>query len=509
MKSVSDQYFDQFTKKIKNKTQLEAVEVGLIKEIRDGVVIATGLNDVEYGELVEFENGSLGQVIDIDENHVGIIVLGKYEDLRSNQTVVRTNRQASIGVSDKLIGRVIDPLGNPADGLEKVSPTKYYPYEKIAPGVIYRKPVNQPVLTGIKAIDALIPIGRGQRELIIGDRGTGKTTIAIDTIINQKGKDLICIYCAIGQKASKVALLVDTLSRYGAMEHTIVVAANAADPVSLQYIAPYAACAIGEYFMDQGKDVLVVYDDLSKHAWAYRQISLILRRPAGREAYPGDIFYLHSRLLERACRIDEKYGGGSLTALPIIETLEGDVSAYIPTNVISITDGQIFLESDLFNKGIRPAINVGISVSRVGSSAQTKAVKKVASKLKLQLAQYREMAAFAQFESELDEETKKFIQRGARMTSLLVQGVHQLYSVAEETVLIWTANQGYFDHFPIDKINFYESRYLSFLKNRYSHLLAKIEEKKDFDEALEKEMKEAAEKFLAVEQQMSDESSSN
>jgi F-type H+-transporting ATPase subunit alpha len=509
MKSVSDQYFDQFTKKIKNKAELDEIEIGLIKEIRDGVVIATGLNDVEYGELVKFENGSLGQVIDIDEYHLGIIVLGKYEDLRSNQTIVRTNRQASISVSDKLIGRVINPLGNPFDGIEKVSSTKYYPYEKIASGVIYRKSVNQPVHTGIKAIDALIPIGRGQRQLITGDRGTGKTTIAIDTIINQKNKDMICIYCAIGQKASKVALTVNTLSRYGAMEYTIVVAANAADPVSLQYLAPYAACAVGEYFMDQGKDVLVVYDDLSKHAWAYRQLSLILRRPAGREAYPGDIFYLHSRLLERACRIDEKYGGGSLTALPIIETLEGDVSSYIPTNVISITDGQIFLEADLFNKGIRPAINVGISVSRVGSSAQTKAVKKVAGKLKLQLAQYREMAAFAQFESELDEETKKFIQRGARMTSLLVQGVHQLYSVSEETVLIWTANKGYFDNFSLDKISYYEVKFINFLRDRYAKLLKKIEEKKDFDEALEKEMKEAAEKFLAVEQQMSDESSSN
>jgi F-type H+-transporting ATPase subunit alpha len=509
MKPALDQYLNKITSRLEKRGLFEERQVGLAKEIKDGVVIASGLVDVEYGELVVFENGALGQVIEINENEIGIIVFGNYQETKSNQIIRRTNQEAKIGVSKNLIGRVIDPLGNPLDGMEKVIARDYYPYEKIAPGVIYRQAVNQPLQTGIKAIDALIPIGRGQRELIIGDRGTGKTTIAIDTIINQKGKDLICVYCAIGQKASKVALLVDTLTRYEAMEHTIVVAANAADPVSLQYMAPYAACAIGEYFMDQGKDVLVVYDDLSKHAWAYRQISLILRRPAGREAYPGDIFYLHSRLLERACRIDKKYGGGSLTALPIIETLEGDVSAYIPTNVISITDGQIFLENDLFNKGIRPAINVGISVSRVGSSAQTNAVKKVAKKLKLQLAQYREMAAFAQFESELDEETKKFIQRGARITSLLVQGAHQLYSVAEETVLIWTANQGYFDLFPIDKIGFYESKYLSFLKSQYSPLLEKIEEKKDFDESLEKEMNQAAEKFLAVEQQMQDESSSN
>jgi F-type H+-transporting ATPase subunit alpha len=509
MKSAPDRYFDQFNQKIKNVGELGSVEVGLVKEIRDGVVIATGLNDIEYGEMVRFENGSFGQVIDISENHVGIIVLGRYEDLISNQTVIRTKRQAGIGVSDKLIGRVIDPLGNVLDGLEKVDPSKYYPYEKIAPGVIYRKSVDQPLQTGIKAIDTLIPIGRGQRELIIGDRGTGKTTVAIDTIINQKNKDIICIYCSIGQKASKVALLVNTLKHYEAMEHTIVVAANAADPVSLQYLAPYAACAIGEYFMDQGKDVLVVYDDLSKHAWSYRQISLILRRPAGREAYPGDIFYLHSRLLERACRIDERYGGGSLTALPIIETLEGDVSAYIPTNVISITDGQVFLETDLFNKGIRPAINVGVSVSRVGSNAQTKAVKKVAGKLKLQLAQYREMAAFAQFESELDDETKKFIQRGARMSSLLIQGVHQLYSVSEETVLVWTANQGYFDNFPLEKIGYYEVKFINFLKDRYAKLLKKIDEKKDFDTSLENEMKKAADEFLAVEKQIGYESSSN
>lgn len=496
MKPFLDQYFKQLDNKLKKEDLFKDNQVGLIKEVKEGVVVATGLADVEYGELVEFENGALGQVIEIEEKKVGIIVFGQYEEIKSNQIIRRTHRQATIGVGEKLIGRVIDPLGNPLDGLEKIIPSGYYPYEKIAPGVIYRQPVNQPVQTGIKAIDALIPIGRGQRELIIGDRSTGKTTLAIDTIINQKDKDLICIYCAIGQKASKVALVVDTLSRYGAMGHTIVVAANAADPVSLQYIAPYAACAIGEYFMDQGKDALVVYDDLSKHAWAYRQISLILRRPAGREAYPGDIFYLHSRLLERACRMDDKYGGGSLTALPIVETLEGDVSAYIPTNIISITDGQIFLETDLFNKGIRPAINVGISVSRVGSSAQTKAIKKVAGKLKLELAQYREMAAFAQFESELDEETKKFIQRGARLTSLLVQGPHQLYSMAQQTILLWAATQGYFDKIPIEQISSFEQKLLHFCQKNYPSLLEKIEKDKDFDQKVEEKLKEAVEKFL-------------
>jgi len=491
--------FNSVLNLIQKLNQFEEGEVGLVKEIRDGIVISSGLSNVTYGELVLFECGVTGQVIDIDEEKIGIIVLGDYTQITANQLVWRTKKEAAIGVSNQLIGRIIDPLGNPLDGLKKIDFKKYYPYEKIAPGVIYRKPVNQPVQTGIKAIDALIPIGRGQRELIIGDRGTGKTTIAIDTIINQKNKDLICIYCAIGQKASKVALVIDTLHRFDAMKHTIVVAANASDPVALQYLAPYAACAIGEYFMDQGKDVLVVYDDLSKHAWAYRQISLILRRPAGREAYPGDIFYLHSRLLERACRMDDKYGGGSLTALPIVETLEGDVSSYIPTNIISITDGQIFLETDLFNKGIRPAINVGISVSRVGSSAQTKAIKKVAGKLKLDLAQYREMAAFAQFESELDEETRKFIQRGARMTNLLIQGLHQPYTLAQETILIWTANHGYFDAIPIEKINYYEQKYLRFLEKEYPQLLAKIEEKEDFDEKVEKKMQEAAEKFLVVE----------
>jgi F-type H+-transporting ATPase subunit alpha len=499
MKQPSNKYIEDFSKAIKNIDEENIGDLGLAKEIRDGVVIAKGLNNVEFGELVEFEDGTLGQVIDIAEEYIGIIILGKYENINSNQIIRRTKKQASIGVSNKLIGRVIDPLGNCIDGLGKITPTDFYPYEKIAPGVVYRHPVNQPVQTGIMAIDALIPIGRGQRELIIGDRSTGKTTIAIDTIINQKDKNLICIYCTIGQKASKLALVVDTLSRHDAMGHSIVVAANASDPASLQFIAPYAACAIAEFFMDQGKDVLVVYDDLSKHAWAYRQISLILRRPAGREAYPGDIFYLHSRLLERACRLDEKYGGGSITALPIIETLEGDVSAYIPTNVISITDGQIFLESDLFNKGIRPAINVGISVSRVGSSAQTKAIKKVSGKLKLQLAQYREMAAFSQFESDLDENTRKFIQRGARMTNLLIQKPHQLYSIGEQVILIWSANNGYFDQIPIGKVSYYKEKFIKFLNQKYKELINKINDTKDINEEIEKKIKIAIESFLSVE----------
>lgn len=491
-------YLQTIEKKVVSSKVTDYNQIGLVKEIKDGVVLATGLGDVALGELVEFENGVPGQVIDITENFVGIIVLGKYEELRSDMRVLRQKKQASIGVSFEVISRVINPIGEPLDELPPYKVDKYYLLEKIAPGVTLRKTVNVPLETGIKVIDALIPIGRGQRELIIGDRRTGKTTLAIDIIINQKGKNLICIYCAIGQKASKVALTIETLRRFGAMEHTVVVAANASDPASLQYLAPYAACALGEYFMDKGKDVLVIYDDLSKHAWAYRQISLILRRPAGREAYPGDVFYLHSRLLERACRLDEKYGGGSLTALPIIETLEGDVSSYIPTNVISITDGQIFLETDLFNTGIRPAINVGVSVSRVGSSAQYKAMKQVASKLKLDLAQYREMAAFVQFESELDEETRKFIQRGARMTQILTQDIHQPYSLAEEVAIIWVGDKGYLDNVPLEKIKKLESQFLSYLQNHHKKLMDLINKKKIIDDEIEKTLEKAVKEFFSI-----------
>jgi len=474
--------------KKKKKEEILVSEVGYVKEVRDGVVILSGLDAVSYGELIEFENGVLAYVVDLIEDAVGAIVLGDYLNIKEKDKAIALGKVLSIPVSSRLLGRVVDPLVNPLDGKEKIKEEKFYPIEKIAPGVIYRKPVSIPVQTGIKAIDVLIPIGRGQRELIIGDRGTGKTTLAIDTILNQKNENLICIYCAIGQRNSKVAQVIDLLEKKGAMDYTIVVSASASDSSSLQYLAPYSSMAIAEFFMDKGKDVLVVFDDLTRHAWAWREISLILRRPAGREAYPGDIFYLHSRLLERACRLDEKYGGGSITALPIIETLEGDVSSYIPTNVISITDGQIFLEADLFNSGIRPAINVGLSVSRVGGAAQTKAMKKVAGKLKLDLAQYREMAAFSQFESELDEETKKFLNRGAKLTQILTQKKNTPYSLAEEVVVIWAVNKGFADNIPTSEILKFEDELLKILSMSGKEIINVINKTKDFTEKEEKAM---------------------
>ena len=484
-----------FGKEEKKEKKL-VYEVGYVKEVKDGVVILSGLEAVSYGELIEFENGVLAYVVDLTKEEVGAIVLGDYLKIKENDKAFALGKILSIPVSLKLLGRVVDPLVNPLDGKEKIKEENFYPIEKIAPGVIYRKPVSVPVQTGIKAIDALIPIGRGQRELIIGDRGTGKTTLAIDTILNQKNENLICIYCAIGQRNSKVAQVVDLLEKKGAMAYSIVVSASASSPSSLQYLAPYSAMAIAEYFMDLGKDVLVIFDDLTRHAWAWREISLILRRPAGREAYPGDIFYLHSRLLERACRLDEKYGGGSITALPIIETLEGDVSSYIPTNVISITDGQIFLETDLFNSGIRPAINVGLSVSRVGGAAQTKAMKKVAAKLKLDLAQYREMAAFSQFESELDEETKKFLNRGAKLTRILTQKKNVPYSLAEEVVVIWAVNKGFSDNIPLNEILNFEEELLRSLATEGKNILTAINKNKDFSEKEEKEMEKLVKNVL-------------
>ena len=484
-----------FGKEEKKEKKL-VYEVGYVKEVKDGVVILSGLEAISYGELIEFENGVLAYVVDLTKEEVGAIVLGDYLKIKENDKAFALGKILSIPVSSKLLGRVVDPLVNPLDGKEKIKEEKFYPIEKIASGVIYRKPVSVPVQTGIKAIDVLIPIGRGQRQLIIADRGTGKTTLAIDTILNQKNEDLICIYCAIGQRNAKVAQVVDLLEKKGAMAYSIVVSASASSPSSLQYLAPYSAMAIAEYFMDLGKDVLVIFDDLMRHAWAWREISLILRRPAGREAYPGDIFYLHSRLLERACRLDEKYGGGSITALPIIETLEGDVSSYIPTNVISITDGQIFLETDLFNSGIRPAINVGLSVSRVGGAAQTKAMKKVASKLKLDLAQYREMAAFSQFESELDEETKKFLNRGAKLTRILTQKKNAPYSLAEEVVVIWAVNKGFSDNIPLNEILNFEEELLRSLATEGKNILTAINKNKDFSEKEEKEMEKLVKNIL-------------
>ncbi|PIY72271.1 F0F1 ATP synthase subunit alpha [Candidatus Roizmanbacteria bacterium CG_4_10_14_0_8_um_filter_33_9] len=484
-----DQYLDQIEKEIKNSSlSAKTEEIGFVEELRDGVVMARGLDNVSFGEIVEFQNGVKGYVIDLMEDLVGIIVLGDYLGINSGEQIRALGLTLSIPVSDEILGRVVDPLCQPQDNGKLIHPDKMYPVETIAPTVVYRKSVTVPLQTGIKAIDALIPIGRGQRELIIGDRGTGKTTLALDTIINQKSEKVICIYCGIGQKNSKIALVSDLLQKQGAMSYSVIVNASAADPVSMQYIAPYSACAIAEYFMDKGKDVLIIYDDLSKHAWAYRQISLILRRPAGREAYPGDIFYLHSRLLERACRLADSKGGGSITALPIVETLEGDVSAYIPTNIISITDGQIFLETDLFNAGIRPAINVGLSVSRVGGNAQTKGMKQVAGRLKLDLAQYREMAAFSQFESDLDEETKKLLNRGAKVTQLLKQEKNKPYSLAEQIVVLWLAYKGYLDTLSPEEVTIFEKKILETLKIKGSEIVKTLIKEKMISEDTEKKM---------------------
>lgn len=443
----------------------KAEAIGTVLEIGDGVARVAGLSEVMAGEMVEFENGAIGVALNLEEGEVGVMLLDETGTLGEGATAKSTGKILSVPVGEGVIGRVLSPLGLPIDGKGDVKAVAYYPVEKIAPGVITRQSVNQPLQTGIKAIDALIPIGRGQRELIIGDRQTGKTAIAIDTIINQKGQGVICIYVAIGQKESKVARIVAELTRSGAMEYTTVVVAGASDPSALSFIAPYAGCALGEYFMDQGKDVLVIYDDLSKHAVAYRQISLILRRPPGREAYPGDVFYVHSRLLERSAKLNKENGGGSLTALPIIETQAGDVSAYIPTNVISITDGQIYLESDLFYKGIRPALNVGLSVSRVGSSAQIKAMKQVSGTLRLDLAQFRELEAFSQFGSDLDEKTRTLIERGRRAVEMLKQPQYAPLPVEKEVAVLYALTRGHVDDVAVVDINRFEREFLSYLDN--------------------------------------------
>lgn len=486
---VFDSYIADLEKELATrKSDKKAEEVGYVQEVKDGVVSLTGLSNASYGELIQFETGVTGMVIDLLPEIVNVVVLGEYTAITAGQVGKATGTILSVPVGEKMIGRVVNPLGQPVDKDVSIETKDRAPIEKIAPGVITRKSVSEPLQTGIKAIDALIPVGRGQRQLIIGDRGTGKTTLAVDTILNQKDQNVICIYCAIGQKNSKTNSIIELFKERGAMDYTIVVNASAADPASLQYIAPYAATAIGEYFMDQGKDVLVVYDDLTKHAYAYRQISLILRRPSGREAYPGDIFYLHSRLLERACRLNEDYGGGSLTALPFIETLENDVSAFIPTNVISITDGQIFLETDLFNSGVRPAINVGASVSRVGGSAQTKAMKQVAGKLKLDLAQYRDLAAFSQFESELDEETKKFLARGVRATQILKQDKFSPYKLGAEVAIIFALTRGHLDEVESDQIPKFEETFIELLQTKGKDLLARIQKQKKLEEQDEKEL---------------------
>ncbi|HVB60406.1 MAG TPA: F0F1 ATP synthase subunit alpha [Ktedonobacteraceae bacterium] len=444
--------------------ETEVASVGTVIAVQDGIARVYGLQDVQYLELVEFtRSGIMGMAFNLEEETVSCPVLGDYTQIQEDDEVRTTGNVVSVPVGDALIGRVVNPLGAPIDDRGPIATTKTRPVERVAPGVITRQGVDTPVQTGIKAIDSMIPIGRGQRELIIGDRQTGKSAIAIDTIINQKGKDLICIYVAIGQKNSTVARTVDILDRHGAMEYTIVVVAGASEPAPLKYLAPYAGCTIGEEFMESGRDALIIYDDLTKHAEAYRNISLIIRRPPGREAYPGDVFYLHSRLLERAARLNEDYGGGSLTALPIIETKANDISAYIPTNVISITDGQIFLETDLFNAGIRPAINVGVSVSRVGSSAQTQAMKQVAKSLRLDMAQFRELAAFAQFSSDLDKATKASIDRGQRLTETLKQPQYQPVPVEKQVMIIYAATNGYLDNVAVDKVTVWEAAFYRYM----------------------------------------------
>ncbi len=476
------------------KLKTSSQNVGIVTEIGDGVARIEGLSDVQSSELLDFGDGISGLALNLEQYNVGAVIFGDFTKIKQGSEVKTTGQILEIPVGEVLLGRVVNALGEPVDGKGSVKSSKKYPVEKIAPGVITRQSVNTPLQTGIKAIDAMIPIGRGQRELIIGDRNTGKTTIAIDTIINQK--DVVCIYVAIGQKTSKVAQLVAKLEEAGAMDHTIVVVASASDPATMQYIAPYSGCAIGEYFMDLGKDVLIVYDDLSKHAWAYRQMALLLRRPSGREAYPGDVFYLHSRLLERAARLNKDYGGGSLTALPIIETQAGDLSAYIPTNVISITDGQIFLESDLFFAGIRPAINVGLSVSRVGGSAQNKAMKGVAGQLRLDLAQFRALQAFAQFSSDLDPATKAQIERGRRLTEVLKQPSYSPVPVEEQIVILWAATNGYLDEIEVDKVRDFEQKYIANIKLRDKKLLTEIKEKKQLDEKMTKALEKATKEFV-------------
>jgi F-type H+-transporting ATPase subunit alpha len=525
MASITELRPDEITRILEQQlagtlTSKELEDTGVVLQVGDGIARIYGLTEVQAGELIEFESGERGIVLNLEEDNVGTVVMGRTENIHEGDRVKRLYRVASIQVSEKMLGRVINPLGQPLDGKGPIEGPFYEsPYERKAPGVIFRQPVNQPLQTGIKAIDAMIPIGRGQRELIIGDRSTGKTAIAIDTIINQRenyerGEPVYCIYVACGQKASTIAQIVSTLEKYGAMPYTIVVAAAAADPAPLVFLAPYAGAAIGEYFRDSGRHALIIYDDLSKQAAAYREVSLLLRRPPGREAYPGDIFYLHSRLLERAAKIissdtvaaqmnnlPESFrpivkGGGSLTALPIIETQAGDVAAYIPTNVISITDGQIYLEPNLFNAGVRPAINVGISVSRVGGAAQIKPMKRVAGRLKLELAQYRELEAFAKFGSDLDPATMRQIERGRRLVELLKQPQYQTMKVEHQVAVIFAGTRGLLDKLPVDKVRLFEQQYVQFLEAGHRPLLDKIRAGQ-LDEAMEAELERAAKQVLA------------
>jgi F-type H+-transporting ATPase subunit alpha len=474
-------------------------EVGTVVAVGDGIAQIHGLSKVGFGELLSFPSGVSGLALNLEEDAVGAAIMGSDVGVKEGDLVKASGLVAQVPVGDALLGRVVGPLGAPLDGKGPVRTEGQRNIEVVAPNVAMRQAVNTPVQTGIKSIDGMIPVGRGQRELIIGDRFTGKTAIAIDTIINQKGQDLLCIYVAIGQKQSKVAGIQATLEEHGAMEHTVIVAANASDPAPMQYLAPYAGCAIGEEFMAGGRDALIIYDDLTKHAWAYRQMSLLLKRPPGREAYPGDVFYLHSRLLERAARLDDEHGGGSLTALPIIETQAGDVSGYIPTNVISITDGQIYLESDLFNAGIRPAVNAGLSVSRVGSAAQTRAVKKVAGRMRLELAQYAALASFAQFgASDLDAVTRAQLERGQRLTELLKQPQYKPNGLAQMVSAMYAVVNGYMDDVPVDRVREFEERLVGYLETSKAEAMKAIDETKDYDEATETALKEGITAFKAT-----------
>jgi F-type H+-transporting ATPase subunit alpha len=471
-------------------------DVGSVVAVGDGVARMQGLRKAKNNELLAFPGGIMGLALNLEEDTVAAVILGDYSHIKEGDEVRCTGRVVEIPVGDALIGRVVNTLGEPIDGLGPIKTDKVRPVERIAPNVVDRQSVNTSVHTGIKCVDALVPIGRGQRELIIGDRSIGKSAVAIDTIIAQKGQNLICIYVAIGQKTAKVANVIDVLRKYGAMEYTIVVAANSSDPAAMQYLAPYAGCTMGEEFMEQGKDALIIYDDLSKHAWAYRQISLILRRPPGREAYPGDVFYLHSRLLERAAKLSAERGGGSLTALPIIEVQAGDMSAYIPTNVISITDGQIYVETDLFNAGIRPALNIGLSVSRVGGNAQSKAMRQVAGKLKIEMAQYAELAAFAQFgSSDLDKATRAQLERGQRMTEILKQPQYVPLSLENEVMILWAVTNGYLDDVPVDKVSAFESAFYKFMVNSHPAVGKSISTEKTIKSEVEAELKKAVAEF--------------
>ncbi|MFB3915247.1 MAG: F0F1 ATP synthase subunit alpha [Terriglobales bacterium] len=491
---------DEITKLIRDQienyeSRIAVDEVGTVMSLGDGIARLHGLDKVMAGELLQFPHGVAGIAMNLEEDQVGAVLLGEYFEIKEGDEVKRTGRIMSVPVGDAMIGRVVNSLGQPIDDKGPIVTDKYIPLERLAPGVIDRQPVREPMATGLKAIDSMIPIGRGQRELIIGDRQTGKTAVALDTIVNNKGGDLICIYCAIGQKRSSIAQVVKTLTDMGAMDYTIVVAASASEPAPMQYIAPYAACAIGEYFRDNKRHALCIYDDLSKHAASYREISLLLRRPPGREAYPGDVFYLHSRLLERAAKLSDKLGGGSLTALPVIETQAGDVSAYIPTNVISITDGQIYLETDLFNSGIRPAVNVGLSVSRVGGSAQIKAMRQVAGSLKLELAQYRELAAFAQFGSDLDKATQAQLARGQRLVELLKQDQYSPLPFSKQVLIIFAGTNGYVDDLPVDQVREFEKQLYEYVDTANPGLLKAIMDKKILDDQLKADIKKLLSEF--------------